>query len=110
MSTPGTNTAFAGFPDERPCIFEVTEPVGGSAGSEFDGMLHSDAEQTDARHCFNLGDDVSIRLEKVPGRPITFQMNGRRYGTLEVGDQVRIDRDRQVIVNGAMRQPSAATP
>jgi hypothetical protein len=90
--------------------FEVAEPVGGGAGSKFEGTVHSDPELTDARNTFNLGEDVNVRLEKVPGRPITFQMNGKRYGTLEVGDEVSIDKERNVTVNGETRQPASTMP
>jgi hypothetical protein len=49
-----------------------------------------------------LGDDVNIRLEKVPGSAITFQLNGKMYGALEVGDRVVVDEERNVTVNDTM--------
>ncbi len=85
--------------------FEVAELVGGDSGSEFEGMLHSNPEQTDARIKITFGDDVKIRLEKVPGSPITFQLNGKDYGALKLADKVAIDKERNVTVNGAIRQP-----
>lgn len=84
--------------------FEVADPVGKASGSEFEGGLHSDLEQTDARVRIALGDDVGILLEKVPGSPITFTLNERSYGTLDVGDQVIIDKERNVTINGTERQ------
>ena len=90
--------------------FDVAEPKGHASGSEFDGGIHSDPEQTDARIKITMGDDVEIRLEKVPGSPIRFQMNGRPYGGLEVGDKVRIDKDRNVEVNDSARQADGGDP
>ena len=83
--------------------FDVVEPVGTSAGSHFDGSLSSDPEKTDARIDITIG-DVVMRLEKIPGRPITFEFGGMAYGTLEVGDKVTIDKERTVRVNGSLRQ------
>jgi hypothetical protein len=88
--------------------FEVAEPIGGVSGSFFEGML-SHSEKTDARHTIKMGDDVNILLEKVPGSGITFQFNGENYGTLEVGDNVVIDKERNVTVNGTMHRPEDAT-
>ena len=84
--------------------FDVAEPVGSSAASRFDGSLSSDPEKTDARNEITIGDDVKFRLEKIPGVPITFEFNGKKYGTLEIGDKVSIDRERKVKVNGSLRQ------
>ena len=36
--------------------------------------------------------------------PITFKLNGTNYGTLEVGDNVIIDKERNVEVNDTARQ------
>ena len=62
--------------------FEIAEPVGTSAESTFDGGLHSLPEKTDGRQKFTLGEDIEVQLEKVPDSPITFQFNGKAYGTL----------------------------
>ena len=88
--------------------FDVANPVGSAAGSKFEGGLHSDPEQTDARIKITLGDDVNIQLEKVPGISITFKLNGKMYGALEAGDNVIIDKERNVKVNDAARQPEGA--
>ena len=85
--------------------FDVADPVGHASGSEFEGGLHSDPEQADARVKVKLGDDVNIQLEKVPGSPITFKVNGKLYGALEVGDKVTIGEGRKVRVNNTARQP-----
>ena len=87
--------------------FDVVEPVGTSAGSSFDGSLSTDPKKTDARVDITLG-DVEIRLDKTPGNPITLTVNGNDLGTLEVGDTVSIDKDRNVQVNGAAREPENA--
>ena len=88
--------------------FDVAEPNDGASGSSFEGTL-SHSEKTDARHTITMGDDVNIRLEKVPGSGITFQFNGENYGTLEVGDNVVIDKERNVTVNGTGHRPEDAT-
>jgi hypothetical protein len=90
--------------------FDVVDTVGNTAGSEFEGGLHSDTEQTDGRIKITLGDDVNIRLEKVHGSPITFKLNGKMYGALEVGDRVLIDKERNVKVNDTARQSEGAAP
>ncbi|AQT67829.1 hypothetical protein STSP2_00980 [Anaerohalosphaera lusitana] len=85
--------------------FEVAETVGGGAASKFEGQLHSDPDQTDAQVEVTIGDDVNIRLEKFPGSPVTLQFNNNNYGTVEVGDKVVIDAQRNVMVNGNLRKP-----
>ena len=84
--------------------FDVEEPVGESTGSRFNGSLSSEPEKTNARIEITIG-DVKIRLEKVPGSPITFEFNDKKYRTLEVGDKVSIDKERNVKVNGSSREP-----
>ncbi len=85
--------------------FEVLSVVGSLTRSQFEGGLHSDPEKTDAQIDINLGDDVAVHLEKRPGSGITFQLNGKSYGSLEVGDKVLIDSERAVQVNDVSRQP-----
>lgn len=87
--------------------FDVAEPVGRSAGSRFDGSPSNDPEKTDARIEITIG-DVKILLEKIPGSPITFGFNGDNYGTLEIGDKVSLDNERNVKVNGSERKPEEA--
>ena len=84
--------------------FEVAETVGRTVASHFEGGLHSDPEKTNARVNITLGDDVKIRLEKIPGSPITLQFNNEDYGTVEVGDKVVIDKERNVSINGQVRR------
>ena len=86
--------------------FSADKPVGNKASSSFTGQLHSDPEKTDARISVELGDDIHIKLEKIPGSPITLEMNGQSYGSLEVGDRVAIDEQREVQVNDMLRQPN----
>lgn len=90
--------------------FDVANPVGGSAESHFEGTIHSDRNQTDARITIALGDDVNVRLEKVPGSAITFHLNGQLFGNVSPGETVAIDRDRDVTVNGTPRQAAVAAP
>ena len=57
-----------------------------------------------------LADDGKIQVELLSGgRPITFQLNGTNYGTLEVGDKVVIDEDRNVTVNDTRREPQSSS-
>ena len=90
--------------------FDVADPVGVSAGSHIEGTISSDFDQSDVWNEITLGDDVKIRLEKVPGNTITFKLNGKVLGTIEVGDIVVIDKKRNVMVNGTIRQPESTAP
>ncbi len=83
--------------------FEVASPVGTSAGSTMEGMLHSDSGQNDALMKLTMGDDVTVLLEKRGTDTIAFTFNEEKHGTLEEGDFVTIDEDRIVMVNGFVR-------
>lgn len=84
--------------------FHVEETNGRETKSQFKGMLGPDAhsERTDAVQKITLG-DVLIVLTKRPGRPMTLEVNGMPYGTLEPEDKVSIDAERTIRVNGTPR-------
>lgn len=84
--------------------FNVAETNGRAAGSAFNGMLGESAhsERTDGTMKITLG-EVIIDLEKKPSRPATLKVNGSPYGTVEPNDQVSIDAQRNVSVNGTVR-------
>ena len=84
--------------------FHVAETHGHASGSEFTGTLGSSphSELTDGEMKITLG-DVLIVLKKSPGRLMTLRVNGRPYGTVEPQDEVSIDAERRVRVNGTGR-------
>jgi hypothetical protein len=47
---------------------------------------------------------VSIVFERDAGQPIHLTVNGDNYGTLQSGDELLIDENRAVIVNGVTCQ------
>lgn len=62
-------------------------------------------EHTSARTEITLADDAVIQLEMLEsGSPISFQLNGKEFGTLNEGDRVVIDENRNVTVNGITRE------
>lgn len=86
--------------------FEIRNTGGGGAAVGGSGGRNVDPEKTDARKTLTLG-QYEIVLEKVPGTPITMTINDQTYGTVEVGDRVRIAR-KIVRVNGVVREPESS--
>ncbi len=67
--------------------------------------------QSSGRAEITLADDVEIELEMIPGgRSIAFQLNGKKFGDLERGDEVVIDEDRNVAINGTQREHRESPP
>ena len=63
-----------------------------------------DASGTSQRAAITLADDLRIELQSVDGaNSATFQLNGRDLGILQTGDEVAIDEQRNVTVNGEKR-------
>ena len=77
---------------------------GARVGSTVSGTSTSAPGETDLSHELFIG-DVTIVVEKRPGAPITMTANGKRHGTLEREDEVIIDKERLVSVNGEARAP-----
>ena len=81
----------------------------GTAASSFAGA-NIYAKDKDVREELTIGDDVKIVLDQKAGKPITFEFNGKKYGTLKSGDKVSINKERNVTVNGKSRQAEADKP
>lgn len=81
-----------------------------SSGSTTDDAIHAnlvDPEQSSARKRFTLGDDITIQLDSVDEAVVRFMFNDQDFGTLDVGDKVVIDDERNVEVNGTPRSPQS---
>ena len=64
-------------------------------------------EQSSARKRFTLGDDITIQLDSIDESEVRFVFNDQDFGTLNVGDKVVIDDERNVEVNGTPRSPNS---
>lgn len=81
-----------------------------SGGGTAEDKIHAnflDGEQSSASKRFTLGDDVVVQLDSINESEVEFRFNEKDYGTLKVGDQVVIDAEGSVEVNGAARMPIA---
>lgn len=81
-----------------------------SSGASTDVAIDAnsvDPEQSSARKRFTLGDDITIQLDSVDESEIRFIFNDQVFGTLDVGDKVVIDDERNVEVNGIPRSPKS---
>ena len=54
---------------------------------------------------FTLGDDITVQLDSVNASEVRFVFNDQDFGSLNVGDNVVIDDERNVVVNGTPRAP-----
>jgi hypothetical protein len=88
--------------------FEIKNTGGGGAMVGAFGGRSIDPEKTDARKEITLG-QYAIVLEKVPGSPITMTINEQEYGTVEIGDSIKI-ASVVVRVNGVIREPEVEEP
>lgn len=86
--------------------FRVTVDASGASTTDAIDANLVDGGQSTARKRFSIGDDVTIQLDSVDASVVRFTFNEQDYGTLSVGDQVVIDAERQVEVNGAPRSPN----
>jgi len=86
--------------------FEIRNTGGGGAAVQMSGVRNVDPEKTGARRTITMG-QYEIVLEKVPGTPITMTINDESYGTVEIGDSIRIAR-KIVRVNGVVREPESS--
>jgi hypothetical protein len=81
-----------------------------SSGASTDVAFHAnfiDPEQSSATKRFTMGDDVTIQLDSVDETEVRFMFNDQDFGTLNVGDDVVIDDERNVEVNGTARWPKS---
>lgn len=84
--------------------------VAGATGVQTSDQLAADKPgNTSARLAITLADDLIIRLEMLEaGGSIAFHLNGVDFGSLKAGDQVKIDAQRIVTVNGISRSDHVA--
>jgi uncharacterized protein (TIGR03067 family) len=84
--------------------------VAGATGVQTSNQLAAGKpENTSACLEITLAHDVIIRLEMLEADgPISFQLNGIDLGSLTAGDQVAIDDQRKVTVNGTSRSDIVA--
>ena len=81
-----------------------------SGGASTEDSIHAnflDPEQSSARKRFTFGDDVTIQLDSVNEVEVGFIFNEQDYGKLNVGDEVVIDDERNVEVNGIPCSPKS---
>ena len=79
--------------------FRVMGATGAEATSEVSG-----SPQSASRAEITLAEDLKIGLETMAGGDgVALQVNGKRFGLLAKGDEVAIDQDRAVKVNGEAR-------
>jgi hypothetical protein len=80
-----------------------------SRGARTEDRIHAnfvDPEQSSARKRFTFGDEITIQLDSINEAEVSFLLNDQDFGTLNVGDKVVIDEERNVEVNGTARLPS----
>lgn len=79
-------------------------------GVSSDATFHAnlvETEKSQASKSLTMGEDVSIELESINESEVRFVFNDQDYGTLHVGDEVVIDEQRTIEVNGKTRIPTA---
>lgn len=82
-----------------------------SSGASTDDAINAKfkvPETSTARKRFTLGDDITIQLDGVDESKVRFTFNDQNFGTLNVGDKVLIDDERNIEVNGTPRFPAPA--
>ncbi len=77
---------------------------GASTEDEIDANF-VDVEQTIARKRFTFGEEIVIQLDSINESQVGFTFNDLDFGSLNVRDQVSIDSERNVMVNGTSRLP-----
>ena len=85
--------------------FRISVNSGGASTEDSIAANFVDAEQSSARKRFTFGDEITIQLDSVNEAEVGFIFNGQNFGNLNVGDQVVIDDERNVEVNGTPRLP-----
>ena len=90
--------------------FGIGFKAAGATGAEVTSNL-SGSNQSSSRAEITLADDLKIALETAEeGDSVAFQLNGKKLGNLEKGDEVTIGEDRDVTVNGEKRTPAEGSP
>jgi hypothetical protein len=81
-----------------------------SIGSGAENQIVPDVVNPDSstiRRQFKIGDEITIQLTTVNASEVSFILNDRNFGSLNVGDEVEIYDERKVTVNGALRLPKS---
>jgi hypothetical protein len=79
--------------------------VAGASRAEVTFDLSTNPQRS-SRAEITLADDLKIELEtRNEGNSVAFELNGKKFGNLAKGDEVVIDEERNVTVNGEARPP-----
>ena len=90
--------------------FGIDFKAAGVSGAEVTFELHGNPQYS-SRAEITLADDLNIELETVnEGNSVAFQLNGKKFGNLSKGDEVVIEEERNVTVNGEKRTPRKSPP
>lgn len=80
--------------------FGIDFRVAGTSGAEVTSERSGNPKYS-SRVEITLADDLKIELETMDQRnSVAFKLNGNNLGNLQRGDEVAIDEDRNVTVNG----------
>ena len=88
--------------------FNVSVDSSGASTEDTIDANFVDPEKSRARKRFAFGEDVVIQLESIDKSRVVFIFNDQDFGSLKVGDQVSIDLERNVEVNGTARMPNGS--
>jgi hypothetical protein len=90
--------------------FGIEFNVAGASGAAVKSDL-SGSPKSSSRTEITLADDVKINLQTMnEGTSVTFDVNGKKFGTLKRGDKVEIEKSRNVMVNGEKRTAEDGSP
>ena len=82
----------------------IAETNGGGISSTFVGGVSATKGALDAKQTIVAG-DVTIEFAADGFEPISLKVNSKEYGTIEEGDELSIDADRNVTINSELRMP-----
>ena len=83
-------------------MIHVAETNGGGVSTTNTIRNSSTQGVSDAKQTIKVG-DVTITLEKGDGDLIVLNVNGMDYGQIQTGNELFIDAERTVTVNGELR-------
>lgn len=85
--------------------FGIDFKAAGASRAEVSFELHGNPQHSSLAE-ITLAQDLNIELETMnDGNSVAFQLNGTKIGNLAKGDEVVIEEDRNVTVNGEERPP-----
>ena len=85
-------------------VFEIENVVGDESQQTNEGTFGDETETSDARHKLVLG-DFNIELSPAADKKFNLSVNGRKYGQVSRGDQIRIDAEKTVFIFDKLRKP-----